>query len=350
MPARMIPPDSPRPDPAAGRSSAAPEGGDRPAGGLLGWWRQRREQAVRVLLEDALHFLHERESQGIAATVSALAGSLGGRSGRTLRLLDEMKRRGLVSFRGDEVHLSPQGRNYALQVVRAHRLWERYFADEARMPLSRVHRAAHNAEHRFGPDALDALEAHLGHPAVDPHGDPIPSAEGEVAAVEGTPLSEWPAGKSATVLHVEDEHPTILNQILDAGLHPGRVVRVEKIGPEGVVLTDGERTFALSSMAAANVEVGPGPEAIPEAQGFRTLADLAMHERAEIADIDPQVQGFGRRRLLDLGLTPGTRIEPDLHSAFADLRAYRVRGTLVALRRDQAARIRVRAAVAGKTA
>jgi Fe2+ transport system protein FeoA len=72
------------------------------------------------------------------------------------------------------------------------------------------------------------------------------------------------------------------------------------------------------------------------------LAELKTDQPAEILMLDDAVQGFTRRRFLDLGLTPGTKILPELGNFFGDPRAYRVRGTLIALRKDQAARIWVK--------
>jgi len=69
---------------------------------------------------------------------------------------------------------------------------------------------------------------------------------------------------------------------------------------------------------------------------------VPLHQTAEIVALDDALQGFTRRRLLDLGLTPGAVVYPELQNVFADPRAYRVRGTLVALRRDQSDRIWVR--------
>jgi Fe2+ transport system protein FeoA len=72
------------------------------------------------------------------------------------------------------------------------------------------------------------------------------------------------------------------------------------------------------------------------------LAELSQDQRGEIVMLDDAVQGFTRRRFLDLGLTPGSIIYPELHNFFGDPRGYRVRGTLIALRKDQAAQIWVK--------
>jgi Fe2+ transport system protein FeoA len=72
------------------------------------------------------------------------------------------------------------------------------------------------------------------------------------------------------------------------------------------------------------------------------LASLTQDQKGEIVQLDDAVQGFTRRRFLDLGLTPGTTIYPELGNFFGDPRAYRVRGTLIALRKDQAAQIWVK--------
>src|SRR5690606_2700071 len=76
--------------------------------------------------------------------------------------------------------------------------------------------------------------------------------------------------------------------------------------------------------------------------GVVRLADLPDQAAAEITGLDDACQGFSRRRLMDLGFTEGTRIEPVLRTFAGDPRAYRVRGTVVALRRDQAAQVLVR--------
>jgi Fe2+ transport system protein FeoA len=73
-----------------------------------------------------------------------------------------------------------------------------------------------------------------------------------------------------------------------------------------------------------------------------SLADLNHGQKAEIISLDDSVQGFSRRRFLDLGLTPGTVIAPELKNFFGDPRGYRVRGTLIALRREQAAKILIK--------
>jgi DtxR family Mn-dependent transcriptional regulator len=87
----------------------------------------------------------------------------------------------------------------------------------------------------------------------------------------------------------------------------------------------------------------PGANA-PQTQAALTLAGLAPGESAEVAAISEECRGFGRQRLFDLGLTPGTRVRVAMENAFGDPRAYQVRGTLLALRRELAEQVRVRRA------
>jgi Mn-dependent DtxR family transcriptional regulator len=98
-----------------------------------------------------------------------------------------MQQQGLVVARGQEFELTAEGERVARQVVRAHRLLERYFADEARLPLGAVHAEAERREHSLTADQVEALSASLGHPRLDPHGDPIPGRDGEIAPPRDTP-------------------------------------------------------------------------------------------------------------------------------------------------------------------
>ena len=115
-------------------------------------------------------------STAAGKVVTSLGGVLRLSDRRLMQLLAQMQQQGLVVARGQEFELTAEGERVARQVVRAHRLLERYFADEARLPLEHVHAAAERREHALTSDQVEALSASLGHPRLDPHGDPIPGA------------------------------------------------------------------------------------------------------------------------------------------------------------------------------
>jgi len=298
-----------------------------PRVGLLALYKDWRSAKEREQLEDALKHLLDREGQGRHASPESLAGTLSLPRGKVTRLISVMESQGLLETQGSQLHLTAEGERWAMHVVRAHRLWERYLVDEARMPLSQIHDVAQKREHSLTEAQLNELEAALGHPTLDPHGDPIPTREGKMPSVESVPV------------------PAIAyEQILAAGLKLGQTIRIIEKTPQRVVLSDGETEYRLAPTVATNVSVAPLPESeIAKARAI-TLADLTHNQQGEIVQLDDAVQGFTRRRFLDLGLTPGTKIYPELGNFFGEPRAYRVRGTLIALRKDQASQIWVKLA------
>ena len=301
----------------------------------------RREAARRrVRTEDALKHLFDQEYRGRRGSFASLGGALRLNDRRLMQLLVRMQAQGLVVASGQEFHLTAEGERVARQVVRAHRLLERYFADEARLPLRDVHAAAERQEHALTPDQVDALSASLGHPREDPHGDPIPGRDGEIPSAGDTPVTAWPPDQFGRITHLEDEPSLAFAQILAEGLRIGQVVRILESSPERIVLTDGENEFRLAPAVAANVFLAPATA--PAATGLISLSDLRDGELAEVVGLDASCQGFSRRRLMDLGFTPGARLAPRLRTFAGDPRGYRVRGTLVALRQEQARQILVR--------
>jgi len=315
-----------------------------PRVGLFALYKNYRAAQEREQVEDALKHLLDREQQGRHASPESLAGTLGVSRPRVMSLIEDVETQGLVESRGDQLHLTAEGERWALHVVRAHRLWERYLADEARMPLGQIHTEAHHREHHLTDAQLDDLDAALGHPTRDPHGDPIPTREGTLPKEQGTPLTAWQADRPARIVHLEDEPSLAYEQILAAGLRLGQDIRILERTPQRVVLSDGENEYRLAPAVASNITVAPLPESELLKREAVPLTELAHDQRAEIVTLDDAVQGFTRRRFLDLGLTPGTTIYPELQNFFGDPRAYRVRGTLIALRKDQAAQIWVKPA------
>ena len=302
--------------------------------------RKRRAVRSRTQVEDALKHLFDQQYRGRRATYVSLGGALRLNDRRMMQLLARMQHQGLVVARGQDFELTAEGGRVARQVVRAHRLLERYFADEARLPLPQIHRAAERGEHSLTAAQVDALSASLGHPRMDPHGDPIPGRDGEIAPAGDTPVTAWPVEQFGRITHLEDEPPLAYAQIVAEGLRVGQVVRICESTPERLVLTDGEHEFRLAPVVASNVFVAPAPHAA--ASDLITLADLAPGDDAEVVAVDVNCQGFSRRRLMDLGFTPGAQLQPTLETFAGDPRAYRIRGTLVALRAEQARQVLVR--------
>ena len=313
-----------------------------PRVGLLALYKDWQGAREREQVEDALKHLLDREQSGRHASPESLAGTLDLPRVKATRLITDMESQGLLETQGAQLHLTAEGERWAIHVVRAHRLWERYLVDEARMPLNRIHNEAHRREHSLSEAQLNELDAALGHPTVDPHGDPIPSREGKMASVESLPVTAWQAEGPARIVHIEDEPAIAYEQILAAGLRLGQVIRVIERTPQRLVLSDGESEYRLAPTVAANVSVTPLPVSEIARANAVPLAALTQDQRGEIVSLDDAVQGFTRRRFLDLGLTPGTTIYPELGNFFGDPRAYRVRGTLIALRKDQAAQIWVK--------
>lgn len=306
------------------------------------WWRtSRRSVNARQNVEDALKHLFEEQYRDRRASVSSLGGVLRLPGSEVIALVGRMERQGLLATQGQTFRLTPEGERLALQVVRAHRLLERYFADEARLPLGQVHAAAERKEHSLSVEDVERLSAALGHPTRDPHGDPIPTREGAVAPPSGTPATSWPIETLGRIVHLEDEPEISFAQILAAGLQVGQDVRIIESAPERIVMTDGEHEYRLAPAVAANVFIAAAPASARPANVIR-LSDLLDNEPAEVVGLDDACQGFSRRRLMDLGFTDGATIRPFLKTFVGDPRAYEVRGTLIALRNEQASQVLVR--------
>ncbi len=306
-----------------------------PRHGVLAYLRRLRRQAQRAQQEDALKHIYNYQSRHLPVTLESLAGTLRMGRGRVARLVAEMVDAGLLRFEGETLALTPRGEAAALQVLRVHRLLERYLADEMGMPLGAIHDEAERQEHRLTPEQVEALARELAHPRYDPHGDPIPTAQGQIPAREATSLLAWPLHRPARILHIEDEPKTICTQILAEGLLPGTTVEVIEADERGLHLRLDGQEFWIAPVVAANIHVGP----VHPGRRLKTLANLQQGEWGRVVELD--CQGFARRRFMDLGLVPGTRVKAVMHAAFGEPTAYLVRGALLALRREQAQRILV---------
>jgi DtxR family Mn-dependent transcriptional regulator len=304
------------------------------------WFRDRRERGERVRIEDALKHLLDSDESGRGATMESLAGALGRSRKGAAELLGDLRARGLAVADGDHHHLSAEGRQYALQVVRTHRLYETWLSRETAMPSRHWHRAAHRAEHALRREQVDALADRLNNPRFDPHGDPIPTREGHLPQMDFPSLASWPDGHAGVIAHIEDEPEALYRRIESLGLAAGSPIRDPRHLADGSVECSCEgKRIRIAAPLAGLIHLAElrSPEEAPPDVG--RLSALAPGEFAFVHSLSPACKGAERKRLLDLGIVPGTRIACEFASPFGSPRSYQVRGALIALRDTQADRI-----------
>lgn len=302
---------------------------------------RRREAAERAALEDALKHLYDCERTNRSCTVESLAGALESSRDSAARLLTRLEGLDLVRSVRELLALTEEGRRLAVRVLRTHRLWEHYLAHRTGAEPATWHRSADRMEHRLTPEETEALDLRLGRPRFDPHGDPIPTRKGELPPPAGTPLARLEVGQSAEVIHLEDEPPGIFETLVAQGFAPGSSVQVLDADAGRLRVRIAGREQVLDRVTADNVTVEPLPSGVAAGEPVRTLADAEVGEAVTVSRLSPICQGLNRRRLLDLGVVPGTTITAELSSTGGDPVAYRIRGALIALRREQAASIEV---------
>ena len=153
--------------------------------------------------------------------------------------------------------LTPSGQRLALSVLRRHRLVELFLAQTLSMPWDEVHEEAENIEHAVSERLVDRIDVFLGRPAVDPHGDPIPRADGSLSEPGGQPLASLDRGARFRLIRVVDQDPSFLRYLTECGLDLGTEGTLEENRPEAgaVTLRVGERSVALGTAAAGKVLV-----------------------------------------------------------------------------------------------
>lgn len=210
-------------------------------------------------VEDYLKAIYELERVGGAAATTEIAQRLeiapASVSGMIRRLADQ----GLLEherYRG--VRLTDDGRRVALRMIRRHRIIEAYLTQRLGYPWDRVHDEAERLEHAATDELVDRMASALGEPKVDPHGDPIPTREGEIDESVHRTLAELRPGESGRVVSVSDRDGARLRYLGELGLTPGVEVEVIERAP-----FDGPIAVRVRG---ARQQIGPGLASIVRVQ------------------------------------------------------------------------------------
>jgi len=202
----------------------------------------------------------EQQTAGTGrVSMGRLASAMGVVPSTVTTMVKALGDAGLVDYepRGG-VRLSRGGEQLALHVLRRHRLVEVFLVQVLGLDWSEVHEEAEELEHVISDKVLERIDALLGHPTVDPHGDPIPSAKGKVDSSERRSLAECEVGVPLRVARILDQDTGFLQFVERSGLMPGVAMTVETRDPSAdavVVKPQGRRPVTIGSAAAGKILV-----------------------------------------------------------------------------------------------
>ncbi len=185
-------------------------------------------------VEDYLKAIRHLQQENTPVSTSALAQLLDRSPASVTNMIKSLAERGLVvhePYHG--VRLSEAGEREALRIIRRHRVIEAYLIEKLGYSWDRVHAEAERLEHAASDELVGRMVEALGHPKRDPHGSPIPTAEGEVTEPQHPPLAEVQAGASVIVREVSDADESRLRYLAQLDLYPGTRVEVLEHEPFG---------------------------------------------------------------------------------------------------------------------
>jgi DtxR family Mn-dependent transcriptional regulator len=216
---------------------------------------------VSLTVENYLKAIYQLSDGGRQRSVATgrIAELLGVAPGTVTSMLKTLADSNLAVYKPYEgVELTPAGRKLALRVIRRHRLIELFLSRTLDLSWDEVHEEAENMEHAVSDWLVDRIESYLGHPRFDPHGDPIPSADGAMARAEAMPLADVPVGHQFRVVRVLDQSPEFLRELSDSGIALGVAGSVAELHADGgqTVTLDGQ-SQRLAGRVAAKFGVDP---------------------------------------------------------------------------------------------
>lgn len=209
----------------------------------------------RVLLEDALKFIFDCEYNKMICNINSLSGNLNITLEKSSSILNQLTELELVTINHQSVSLTDEGRSYALRIVRIHRIWERYLADQTSIEPADWHNEADRIEHLVTEEETELLAAQMGNPVFDPHGDPIPTTEGILPKAKGVLLSALQEGEMGRIIHLEDEPKSIYEQLVVLGLYPGMQIYVIDVTEKKITFVANGEECMLTPLFAGYITI-----------------------------------------------------------------------------------------------
>ncbi|HEX5112116.1 MAG TPA: metal-dependent transcriptional regulator [Saprospiraceae bacterium] len=193
-------------------------------------------------------------------TTNALANHLGTTAPSVTDMLKKLSDKHLITYeRYYGASLTEEGLRLATSLIRKHRLWEVFLNQTLGMPWDEIHEIAEELEHIQSDYLIDSLDKFLGNPKFDPHGDPIPNAQGKYTVRSQVPLADLQVGQTGKVVGVKDDNNTFLRHLSGKGIELGKSIHVlaKDAFDQSITFSMDDHRNDMSGLAARNILVKP---------------------------------------------------------------------------------------------
>jgi DtxR family Mn-dependent transcriptional regulator len=209
--------------------------------------------------ENYIKAIYRLQRQEGTVTTNELANELKTKPASVTDMMKKLKIKKLLHYQPYQgFRLTQEGSKVALGIIRRHRLWEYFLAEKLKFTWDEVHEVAEDLEHVSSKKLIDKLDEFLGFPRVDPHGDPIPDANGKMEPSKKIPLTELPTGTPAVVSNIKDQSNAILDLLEHKKINIGARLEVKKKFEfdESLEIKIGRQpAFTISKQLAENIYV-----------------------------------------------------------------------------------------------
>jgi len=274
----------------------------------------------------------------------------------------KLQDQGLVVYRPYKgASLTPEGERQAYYILRRHRLWEVFLVEKLGFDYAQAHDAACQLEHTTPDPVADRLDAFLGYPSVNPEGEPIPGADGALPALSLLLLTALSAGQRGHLVRC-DVSDAALTFLSEQGIRPGATLEVLATAEDSLLVQVREAHVSLARTLAEKIQVelentrGENVGDIPqrptskkeelkmkpgsEARTVQVpLHELSVGQRGVVVRVGGK--GPARRRMMDMGLVPGTEVKVVRLAPLGDPVEFEVKGYSLSLRKSEARSITV---------
>ena len=216
---------------------------------------------LSVAEENYIKSIYHLQQGAESVTTNALADHIKTKPASVTDMLKKLQLKNLLNYNPYKgFRLSKEGNKAALNIIRRHRLWEYFLVNQLQFNWEEVHDVAEQLEHVISRKLVDKLDAFLGYPKFDPHGDPIPDSNGKINYQQQMPLVKLPLNTMAIITSVQNQSSDLLAFLSNRDLHIGTKVEVkQKLSFDNSleVKIKNKQSFHVSEQVANAIQVNP---------------------------------------------------------------------------------------------